>query len=148
MADEKILKLIEERLTRLEASIAAGGATFRVNPVVDPPPWGGGGGWGFHRWPIPSPVDPPPWGGGSWGGPRWPVPVPIPVDPPPWGGGYTGGFTTRPPIGGPIGDPPPFDLSRLNLAQLESSLHTINAEKARLESLESLVKDQIAKLNG
>ena len=121
MADDKVLKSIEERLTQLEASFKADLAA-RGGPVVDPAPWGGGSGWCFPRWPIPIPVDPSPW----------------------WSSGF-GGFPSRPPIG-PIGDPPPFDLSNLNLAQLELSLHTINAEKARLDSLENLVKNQIAKL--
>ena len=71
------------------------------------------------------------------------------ADPPPWGGGGWGGggtITTRPPWGGNIGDPPPPDFGRLTLTQLESTLHTINAEKARLESTEKLVTAQIKKL--
>ncbi len=104
MADEEVLKRIEERLTRLEAVTARA----PVGMVVDPPPWGGGG---------------TPWG--------------------PWGGGTIG---PRPPWGGTTGDPPPPDFSRLTVTQLESVLHTINAEKARLESTEKQVTAQIAKL--
>lgn len=154
MPEEEILRSIEDRLSRLENSIAStsvsGGMRYPVNPVVDPPPWGGGGWWNVPRWHIPFPVDPPPWGGGGWNVPRWPVPSP--VDPPPWGGGFRSTLPSGPQVGvinppiGTIGDPPPFDLSRLNIAQLESSLHNINAERARLESLEKLVKDQIAQL--
>jgi hypothetical protein len=44
---------------------------------------------------------------------------------------------------GPIGDPPPIDFSRFSAAQLESTLHSINAEKARLASLEALVTKQL-----
>ena len=50
MADEEVLKRIEERLTRLEAAAAAGqpgvgGIAAPGGTVADPPPWGGGG-WG------------------------------------------------------------------------------------------------------
>jgi hypothetical protein len=99
-----------------------------------------------------------PWWGGGWGGwhPRWPPgtvvdPGPFPnpvVDPAPGGGGVftrpTGGTT----FGriGQIGDPPPPDVSRFTVAQLESSLHTINAEKARLSSMETMITQQLEKL--
>ena len=167
---QEILKRVEERLTRLEASAtagpAAGGFGAPGGAVVDPAPWGPGGGF-VPRWPVPHPIaDPAPWWpGGGFVPPRWPVPNPVadpapwppggfvprwPVppivaDPAPWGGGIGGGTITRPPIG-PIGDPPPMDLGRLNLAQLESSMHSINAEKARLDSLEKLINNQIGKL--
>lgn len=143
MTDEKTIKSLEQRLAQLETAISSITGSARTGPFVDPAPWGTGGWGGVQRWPIPIPVDPAPWGGGGgWVGsiPRWPIP--IPVDPAPWGGSF-GSVPIRPPIG-TIGDPPPFDLSNLNLSQLESSLHTINAEKTRLESLEKLVKDQIA----
>jgi hypothetical protein len=39
-----------------------------------------------------------------------------------------------------------MDISRLTISQLESSLHTINAEKARLESLESMIQQQLGRL--
>ncbi len=47
---------------------------------------------------------------------------------------------------GHIGDPPPLDVSRLSISQLESSLHTINAEKARLNSMETMIKQQLETL--
>jgi hypothetical protein len=47
---------------------------------------------------------------------------------------------------GPIGDPPPIDVSRFSLGQLESALHSINAEKARLNSLETLINQQMERL--
>jgi hypothetical protein len=40
-------------------------------------------------------------------------------------------------------DPPPPDVSRLSVVQLESALHSIAAEKARLDSMEQLIKRQI-----
>jgi len=40
-------------------------------------------------------------------------------------------------------DPPPPDISRLSVVQLEATLHSIAAEKARLDSMEQLVKTQI-----
>jgi hypothetical protein len=69
------------------------------------------------------------------------------VDPVPWGGGV---FTqNRPPAStmfgriGPIGDPAPIDIGRFSISQLESALHTINAEKARLTSMETMIKQQL-----
>jgi hypothetical protein len=47
---------------------------------------------------------------------------------------------------GKVGDPPPPDFSRLNMSQLESTLHSIAAEKARLDGLEKLVKGQMDRL--
>src|SRR5437016_8669286 len=58
MATEDSLKRIEERLTRLEAALtqqagAPGGFTPPGGAVVDPAPWGGGGGgWVFYPRPI------------------------------------------------------------------------------------------------
>jgi hypothetical protein len=49
---------------------------------------------------------------------------------------------------GPIGDPAPPDVSRFSIAQLEATLHSVNAEKARLSSIETLVTQQLAKLKG
>jgi hypothetical protein len=155
MAEDR-LRILEERLTRIEAALsqrpaATGGFTQPGGVVVDPAPWGGGG-WGLHPRPFPSPVvDPAPWPwGGGWGHPHWPTPVvdpapwPTPVvDPAPWGGGFA-----RPSVAtfariGHVGDPPPIDLSRLSISQLESALHTINAERARLDSMETMVKQQL-----
>lgn len=159
MSEERI-KILEDRLLRLEAVLTqrpagtgTGGGVPPGGVIVDPAPWGGGGGgWGFHPRPFPSPVvDPAPWPWHpGWGPPRWPTPV---VDPAPWpnpvvdpavfGGGFAqpqnaaATFARIRPVGG---DPPPPDFSRLSVSQLESTLHTINAEKARLDSMESLVK--------
>jgi len=47
---------------------------------------------------------------------------------------------------GQIGDPPPIDVSRLTISQLESSLHTINAERARMDSMETMIKQQLDRL--
>ena len=188
MATEETLKRIEERLTRLEATLTQQGQTGGggFNPpggaVVDPAPWPGGG-WGgyYHTRPWPGPitdpaayaravVDPAPWGGGGGGGGYhpWPHPIVDPaayaravVDPAPWGGGG-GGYPRWPhpivdpaawasrqflPSFGPTGgDPPPPDISRFNVQQLESSLHSINAEKARLNSMETMIKQQLETL--
>lgn len=165
-ADDTILKRIEERLTRLEGILSQGGGagSFPQQPggaVVDPAPWGGG----TVSDPAPWPGYFPPW--------RYPYPFPHPIaDPAPWGGQYGGGgggWRYPNPIAdpapfpflsqlqgaqaaarriniGPIGDPPPIDIGRFTIAQLESSLHTINAERARLDSMESMVKSRIAEL--
>jgi hypothetical protein len=47
------------------------------------------------------------------------------------------------PVGG---DPPPPDLSRLSIQQLEATIHTISAEKARLDAMEAMVNKQIETL--
>jgi len=47
------------------------------------------------------------------------------------------------PVGG---DPPPPDLSRLSIQQLEATIHTISAERARLDAMEEMVKKQIETL--
>jgi hypothetical protein len=160
-ADDTILKRIEERLTRLEGILSQGGPGSFTPPggaVVDPAPWGG------------TVSDPAPWPGY---GPPWRFPFPFhhPIaDPAPWASQYGGGwrFPTPHPIAdpapypylpqlqaalaarriniGPIGDPPPIDIGRFTIAQLESSLHTISAERARLDSMESMVKSRIAEL--
>jgi hypothetical protein len=166
MADDDKLKILEDRLTRLEAVLTqrfpGGGSTPPGGAVVvDPAPWGGGGGgWGFHSRPIPSPVvDPAPWWTGGWGRPRWPWPTPVVdpapwptpvVDPAPWGsfpGAANPGFSTMA-FGriGPVGDPPPFDFSTLSISQLESTLHSLNAERARLDSMEATIKQQLERV--
>jgi len=71
--------------------------------------------------------------------------LPIHADPASWpwifgGGGVRGGG------GGGIPDPAPTDFSRLSSSQLESSLHSINSEKARLASLEAQVTQQMDRL--
>ena len=66
------------------------------------------------------------------------------VDPAgPWGGGR-GGVVG---VGhhGPIGDPAPVDVSRFSAAQLQSSLHSINAEKTRLAAMEGLINQELEK---
>ena len=162
MAEEEVLRRIEERLTRLEGALSQGAgapaAPQRVaapgGVVVDPPPWGGG----YPPWyprrpfpianPIPNPVvDPAPYGGGVINQP--PVvtaPIGTVADPAPYGGGVI----NQPPVVtapiGPVGDPPPLDLSRFTLAQLESSLHTIAAERARLDATEKMINERIAAL--
>jgi hypothetical protein len=45
----------------------------------------------------------------------------------------------------PVGDPAPIDVSRFSAAQLQSSLHSINAEKARLTAMEGLVNQELEK---
>ena len=159
MAEER-LKILEERLTRLEANLqrtsaagAGGGFTAAPGTISDPPPWALGN-WQFI--PRPSPVvDPAPWPYG-WGRPRWPqiiadpAPFPTPVvDPAPWPNPIADPATfgqsltaARGRIGS-IGDPPPPDISRLSVVQLESTLHSIAAERARLDSMEQLVKRQL-----
>src|SRR5215216_6813683 len=165
MAEDR-LKILEERLTRLEANLqraaggagaaAGGGFTAVPGTVSDPAPWGGGGGgWTFV--PRPSPVvDPAPWPYG-WGRPRWPqiiadpAPFPTPVvDPAPWPNPIADPAVfaqsqAAAALGriGKIGDPPPPDISRLSVVQLESSLHSIAAERARLDSMEQMIKRQL-----
>jgi hypothetical protein len=74
----------------------------------------------------------------------WPTPV---VDPAPWGGiGVVRPTATTLGRIGQIGDPPPIDVSRFTASQLEAALHTINAEKARLNSMETMIKQQLDKL--
>lgn len=146
MADEESIKRLEARLTRLEAALAnqaggAGGFTPPGGVIADPAPyptggWGGWGGWGHTRWPHPV-VDPA----------AWPSTV---SDPAPWGGGWGGwGGYARPTVAttfgriGQVGDPPPIDVSRFSISQLESALHSINAEKARLNSMETMIRQQL-----
>jgi hypothetical protein len=44
---------------------------------------------------------------------------------------------------GTVADPPPPDIGRLNISQLEATIHTISAERARLDAMESMVKKQL-----
>lgn len=149
MANEDILKKLDERLSRLEAALiagAGGGGTIGTPPggvVVDPAP-------DPYPWPYPYPF------------PHWPWPHPI-VDkathwprvvvdqapttpsPDPWRAGGFAAASLAARIG-KIGDPPPPDVSRLNMLQLEATLHSIAAEKARLDGLEKLVRGQMDRL--
>lgn len=161
MAEDRI-KILEERLTRLEATLTqraaggGGGGFTGGGTVSDPPPWAAGG-WTFI--PRPNPVvDPAPWpyypgGWGGWGRPRWPNPIadpgPFPtpvVDPAPWPNPIADPAVFAQSLAGRIGrvaDPPPLDLSRFTVVQLESALHSIATERARLDSMEQMVKKQL-----
>lgn len=176
MADDDRLKILEDRLTRIEAAltqrppVGGGGVTPPGGGVVvDPAPHPYATAAQFRR-PIPSPVvDSSPWWGGGYGRPRWPWPPSPVVDPAPWPPQYITDPAPWPPNFisdpapspftnaavhpsaatmafsrmGPIGDPAPFDYSTLSLGQLESSLHSVNAERARLDSLEATLKQQL-----
>lgn len=115
MANEKILKSIEERLARLEAGMVARRSPV-LGPQVDPAPWG----------PMPPIVDPGPWG-------PYPYPYPRP---------YPRPYPDPNPV-----DPSPIDFSRLTRVQLDTILHSINAEKIRLDALENQIKDEIKKIS-
>jgi len=168
MADDRI-KILEERLTRLESVLAqrqtgtggGGGFTPPGGVIVDSAPWAGSQ-MQFVQRQIPSPVvDPAPWpywgGWGGWGRPRWPTPVvdpgPFPtpvVDPAPWPPSHivdpaVFAQSAAAALGriGKIGDPPPPDFSRLSVQQLEATIHSISAERARLDAMEEMVKKQI-----
>ena len=159
MAEDR-LKILEERLTRLEATLTqrgtgagTGGASIPGGTISDPPPWA----WAFYQRTIPSPVvDPAPWYHG-WGRPRWPNPIadpgPFPtpvVDPAPWPNPIADPAVFAQSLAaatlgriGRVSDPPPPDFSRLTVVQLESTLHSIAAERARLDSMEQMVKKQL-----
>jgi hypothetical protein len=116
-----------------------------VNPVSDPAPWGGGRPPVFTN-PIGTIADPAPWGGGVFGrSPGFPSPIGVIADPAPWASVFSrpSGFPTHI---GPIADPAPADLGRFTSTQLESSLHTIAAERARLDAVERMIKERIANL--
>jgi hypothetical protein len=144
MADEDFLRKLEERLTRIEAALGqqqpgSGGFTQPGGPVVDPAPFPGGTRWGYYRWPHPV-VDPLPWPQPVVDPLPWPQPV---VDPAPRSPFQTPGAAAAFGRIGPVADPPPIDLSRLNVSQLEAALHSINAEKARLSSMEELINQHL-----
>ena len=109
MSDDKLRKL-EERLTRLEATLAqrpsgGGGFTPPSGVIVDSAPYAGGG-YSYQQRPQMSPVvDPAPWPWGGYGGyrPRWPWPNPI-VDPGPW----PGPVVDPGPFPNPVVDPAPW----------------------------------------
>jgi len=152
MADDRF-KILEERLTRLEAHLTqqptgGGGVTPPGGVVSDPAPWP----WGFHpRFPWPPRVvtDPAPW------------PPHVVTDPAPWPPNIVSDPTPMPQgvfqnqgVGvralgriGQVGDPAPPDFSRLSASQLEMMLHSINAEKARLDSMGSLVQRHLDRAN-
>lgn len=154
MADDRI-KILEERLMRLEAAMAqqSTGRPGVASPggvVVDPAPY-----------PRPRPVvDPAPWPWGTWpyGYIADPAPRPpmIISDPAPWPNPVVDpasidrvrAMSAAASLGriGPNVDPPPIDVSRFTLAQLESTLHMINAERSRLHSMETMITQQLEKL--
>lgn len=156
MADDRI-KILEERLTRLESALAqrsgattggTGGFTPPGGVIVDSAPWPG------SPFQTRAEIQPVPW---FYWRPRWPTPVvdpgPFPspvVDPAPWPpvvdpAVFAQSAATAATLGriGKIGDPPPPDLSRLSLQQLEATIHSIAAERARLDAMEEMVKKQI-----
>lgn len=169
MADDRI-KVLEERLTRLEAALsqrpaatAAAGFATPGGAVVDPPPWPI-----HHRLPPPI-VDMAPW----WGRYRWPHPIvdpgPFPtpvVDPGPFPTPVIDPAPFPNPVVDPapgvvrqqaanaailgrighVGDPPPPDITRFTAAQLETTLHSIAAEKARLSSMETMINQHLDRL--
>src|SRR5262249_37436503 len=94
-------------------------------------PWAGwGGGWGWYPyWPRPV-VDPAAF--------HRPVVDPAAFHPAPSAAAFAS-------IGHVGGDPPPLDISRFSVAQLQASLHSIAAEKARLDAMETLIKQQLDK---
>jgi len=160
MADDRI-RILEERLTRLEATLAqrpsgggGGGFTPPGGVIVDEAPWAGSA---FQR---AAQIQPVPWiNWGGWRRPWWPSPVvdpgPFPnpvVDPAPWPPNpvvdpatFAQSAATAAALGrmGKIGDPPPPDFSRLTLQQLEATIHSISAERARLDAMEEMVNKQI-----
>jgi hypothetical protein len=155
MPDDDAIKRLEARLTKLEASSAAA-AQLHFGPISDPGPYGPpyyGGVWGGYRPPYVDPavfpyarpiVDPVPYPGqygGGWRGGGVLGPFGPGVDP----ATYANSILARVGSVGPVGDPPPPDVSRFSVAQLEGALHSINAEKARLSSLEALVSKQLEK---
>jgi len=70
----------------------------------------------------------------------WPSPV---VDPAVFSQSLAAALGRIRPVGG---DPPPPDLSRLSIQQLEATIHTISAERARLDAMEAMVNKQIETL--
>lgn len=169
MGDDRV-KLLEERLTRLEAAFTQqqpARAAFPPHVVVDPAPYPGG--WGYPR-PYPRPVvDPAPypvWGGGHYWPPHPiadPAPFPNPIVDPAASAEHLRATAAAASLGrighigdpatfahstiGHIADPAPIDVSRFSVAQLEAMLHTINAERSRLDSMETLIKQQHERLS-
>ena len=152
MAEDR-MKILEERLTRLEAALLHRPGGIPGGGIVDPPAFA------FQSRSMPSPVvDPAPWpwwGGGYWGRPHWPTPVVDPgpfhpvVDPAPWHSHIVDPAVfaqSAASLAGRIGriaDPPPPDISRLSVSQLETAIHSINAEKARLDSMQQMLQKQL-----
>lgn len=74
--------------------------------------------------------------------------IPQPIDPSPddWGrwGGYYGWRTVPVPVH--VGDPPPPDISRLSRAQLQVSLESIKAQRIRLDTMETMINQQLKEM--
>jgi hypothetical protein len=160
MADDRI-RILEERLTRIESALTqrptgintgGGGFTPPGGVIVDSAPWAG------SQFQQRAEIQPVPW---TYWRPRWPTPVvdpgPFPtpvVDPAPWPwpivdpAVFAQQSAAAATLGriGKIGDPPPPDFSRLTLQQLEATIHSISAERARLDAMEEMVKKQIESL--
>ena len=147
MADDK-MKILEQRLTRLEAALTqqpggTGGFTQPGGVVSDPAPWP----YPYHPrypWPWPPHIvsDPAPW------------PPNIVSDPAPMPQSVLTNQLQNQAVSartlgriGQVGDPAPPDFSRLSAAQLEATLHSINAEKARLDSMHSLIQKHLDRAN-
>jgi hypothetical protein len=127
--------LMARKLDLLESILERSGILDSIIQHVDPPPDDLGRVSGFGGLA----------GGGLIGGIS-PVADPAPDDFVRWIGGNRINLAEilrrfRP------GDPAPIDISRFNRVQLESALASINAEKVRLESLESMVKGQLETMN-
>lgn len=151
MGDDRV-KILEERLSRLEAAFtqqpSARAGFTNPNIVVDPAPYP----YPYYPRPYPRPVvDPAPypwWGGGHHyitDPAPWPNPIvdQAPTAENPRATAFAASFGRI----GHIGDPAPIDVSRLSVAQLEVMLHTINAERSRLDSMETLIKQQHERLS-
>jgi hypothetical protein len=164
MPEDDAIKKLEARLSRLEATLSqtSANAAIPFGPIADPgpywPPYYGGGWPGWRPNPVVDPAtyaysarisaiaDPPPYpvyGGGGW---RPPHVGPI-GDPAVYAArvGHIGDPAVYAARVGHIGDPPPIDVSRFSIVQLEATLHSINAEKARLTSIETMVTQQLEK---
>ena len=140
MAEDR-LRILEERLTRLEANLQrasgagaafGGGFTAVPSPVVDPAPWPYH--WCRPRWPWHQAIADPA-----------PFPTPV-VDPAPWPNPIADPAVFAQSLAARIGkvaDPAPPDFTRLTVVQLESALHSIAAERARLDSMEQMINKQL-----
>ena len=151
MAEDRV-KILEERLTRLESALLQRPGGVPGGGIVDP------AAFAFQARQIPSPVvdpAPSPWWGGYWPRP-WPMPVvdpgPFPrpiVDTAPWHSPvvdpavFAQSAATLAGRIGRVADPPPPDFSRLSVSQLETAIHSINAEKARLDSMGQMLQKQL-----
>ncbi len=166
MAEER-MKILEERLTRIEAALTqragtggigtgtggGGGFTPPGGVITDPAPWAGQ----WHFVPSRAMIDPDPVPWFQLMRSSWPRPI---VDPASFPTPVVAPTTWPNPVVDPavlaqanlaslvrnigkVADPAPPDISRLNVSQLEATIHSISAERARLDAMEELVKKQI-----